>query len=316
MHGGDGEAFGHGHSMSVSADRRWLGAAAALIVLFMAVEVVVGLAAGSLALISDAGHMLTDAGALVLALVTMRIAAKPARGRFTYGLSRAEILSAAVNGITLLVLTVWFCYEGVRRLIDPPDVAGIPVLAAGLAAIVVNLGASWCVSRANRTSLNVAGAFAHVLNDLFAAIATTVAGAVVWLTGFARADAIAAFVVAVLMAKAGWGLVRDSGRVFLEAAPRGVDPDVLGRAVADVSDVVEVHDLHVWQITPGDTALSAHVLVRAGSDCHAVRERVESAISSGWGIGHLTLQVDHAAAEGVRRGEHCAEPHGAVHRGS
>lgn len=305
-----GSAAEHVHGVTVGTDRRWLLAAAALIVSFMAVEVIVGLLAGSLALISDAGHMLTDAAALVLALVAMRVAARPAGGRFTYGFSRAEILSAAANGITLLLLTAWFCYEGVRRLIDPPAVAGATVLATGLAAILVNLGATWLLGRANRSSLNVEGAFAHIVNDLFAAIATSVSGLVVWLTGFARADAIAAFVIAALMARAGWVLVRDSGRIFLEAAPAGVDPDDLGGRLAGLTGVIEVHDLHVWQITSGAPALSAHVLVRPGVDCHTVRDNVEAAIRDGWGIDHLTLQVDHA-----RTGhDHCAQSHGTVHR--
>ena len=223
-----GHGHGHGHAVGRSADRRWLAAALALIVAFMAVEFVVGLVAGSLALISDAAHMLTDAAAIALALVAIRLAARPAKGGYTYGLRRAEILSAQANGITLLLLAAWFCYEGVRRLIDPPAVEGGLVLVTALVGIVVNVAATWCVSRADRTSLNVEGAFQHILNDLYAFIATAIAGLVVLTTGFARADAIAALVVAGLMIKAGWALLRESGRIFLEAAPRGVDPDRIG----------------------------------------------------------------------------------------
>ncbi len=304
---------GHGHA-GPDTDRRWLRAALALIVGFMAVELVVGLIAGSLALISDAGHMLTDAAAIALALVAIRLAARPASGGYTYGLKRAEILSAQANGITLLLLAAWFVYEGVRRLLDPPPVEGGLVLVTALVGIAVNLAATGCLSRANRTSLNVEGAFQHILNDLFAFVATAVAGLVVLLTGFTRADALAALVVAALMVKAGWGLIREANRVFLEAAPRGIDPDALGARLAAVDGVVELHDLHVWEITSGEPALSAHVLVEPGTDCHAVRTAIERVLR-GDEIGHTTLQVDHTGAQAPAAVDvHCEQAHGPVHR--
>ena len=178
--------------------------------------------------------MLTDAVSIVLALIAIRLAARPARGGYTYGLKRAEILSAQANGITLLLLSAYFIFEGVRRLFDPGEVEGLLVFVTALVGIVVNVAATWCISRANRSSLNVEGAYQHILNDLYAFIATAIAGAVVWLTGFARADAIAALIVAALMIKAGWGLVRASGRIFLEAAPKSVDPEAVGAELAAV----------------------------------------------------------------------------------
>ncbi|MGH3437197.1 MAG: cation diffusion facilitator family transporter [Sciscionella sp.] len=300
----------------MGADCRWLTAALALIVAFMLVELIVGVLAGSLALISDAGHMLTDAASIGLALVTIRLAARPARGRFTFGLKRVEILSAQANGITLLLLAVWFCYEGVCRLISVTKVAGEPVLITGLAGIVVNLAAVWLLSKANRRSLNIEGAFQHILNDLFAFMATAIAGALVWATGFVRADAIAALLVASLMTRAGWRLVRDSGRIFLEAAPAGTDPDAIGAEMAALAAVVEVHDLHLWQITSGQPALSAHVLVRQGAACHDVRLRLQQELRENHGVEHVTLQVDHApvGGGGDRAEEHCATSHGPVHR--
>ncbi|WP_326579427.1 cation diffusion facilitator family transporter [Actinacidiphila glaucinigra] len=320
-----GHGHGHAHGVAENADRRWLGLALCLIAGFMAVEVVVGLLVGSLALLSDAAHMLTDAASIVLALVAMRLAARPARGGFTYGLKRAEILSAQANGITLLLLAAWLAYEAVRRLVSPPDVAGGPVLVTALAGVVVNIGAAWCLSRANRTSLNVEGAFQHVLNDLYAFIGTAVAGLVVLLTGFVRADAIATLVVVGLMLKAGCGLVRDSGRIFLEAAPAGLDPDEVGDRLAAHAAVTEVHDLHIWTITSGQPALSAHVLVEPGGDCHAVRRDLEHLLGADYGLTHTTLQVDHAPAELLTvgatpagaagaAGGHCGEAHGPVHR--
>ncbi|WP_327113290.1 cation diffusion facilitator family transporter [Nocardia sp. NBC_01730] len=315
----------HGHGVSVDADRRWLTVALVLIGGFMVVEVVVGLLANSLALLSDAAHMLTDAASIVLALGAIRLAARPARGKYTYGYKRAEILSAQANGITLLVLAGWLTYEAVRRLLEPPEVTGGLVVVTALVGIVVNIAATWAISKANRSSLNVEGAFQHVLNDLYGFIATAVAGLVVLFTGFARADAIATLIVVALMVKAGLGLVRESGRIFLEAAPAGVDPDVLGHRLVEIDGVDEVHDLHVWQITSGDIALSAHVLVRAGADCHGLRQRIERLLDHDYDITHTTLQVDHShvidaapAADPQRLlpvlDDHCDDAHGPVHR--
>ncbi|GGN07672.1 cation diffusion facilitator family transporter [Streptomyces fuscichromogenes] len=323
---GSGHA-GHSHGVSPDADRRWLAIALTLITGFMAVEVVVGIVAGSLALISDAAHMLTDAASIVLALIAMRLAARPAKGGFTYGLKRAEILSAQANGLTLLLLGAWLAYEAVRRLVSPPEVEGGLMLATALVGIVVNVAATWCLSRANRSSLNVEGAYQHILNDLFAFIGTAIAALIVVLTGFARADAIATLVVVALMVKAGYGLLRESGRIFLEAAPAHVDPDALGDKLVAEPKVVEVHDLHVWQITSGQAALSAHILVEPGGDCHAVRRDLEELLRHDHGITHTTLQVDHASAavlQGAQPGDrdllpldddgHCEESHGPVHR--
>ncbi|GHK05723.1 cation diffusion facilitator family transporter [Streptomyces sp. NPDC003753] len=322
---GAGDRSGHSHGVSADADRRWLGLALGLIAVFMAAEVAVGIVAGSLALISDAAHMLTDAASIVLALIVMRLAARPARGGFTYGLKRAEILSAQANGLTLFLLGAWLAYEAVRRLIAPPRVEGGLMLATALTGIVVNVAATYCISKANRTSLNVEGAYQHVLNDLFAFIGTAIAALVVVLTGFERADPIATLVVVALMVKAAYGLLRDSGRIFLEAAPADVDPDALGDRLVARPDVVEVHDLHVWQITSGQAALSAHVLVEPGGDCHAVRRDLEEVLRHDYRITHTTLQVDHApeqvlqvALPGDRStaddAAHCDAPHGPVHR--
>jgi len=307
---GKGHGHGHDHGAAVTADtdRRYLVWALALILGFMAVEVAIGLLAGSLALISDAGHMLTDAFSLVLAIVAMRLAARPAHGRWTYGFKRAEILSAQANGITLLVLVGIFGYEAVIRLINPPTVDGALVTFTALAGIAVNAAAALCISRANRTSLNVEGAFQHILNDAWAFLATAVSGVIVMATGFDRADALASLVVAALMAKAGYGLVRESWKIFLEAAPEGVDPVALVARLKEFDGVVQVHDLHVWTITSGFPALSAHVLVDPGGDCHAVRIGLEELLRHEYDIDHTTLQVEHAAAEILTIGLRAPEP--------
>lgn len=330
-----GHAHGHGHGghshshgVAADADRRWLTSALVLIVAFMAVEVVIGYAAHSLALISDAAHMLTDAASIVLALVAMRLAARPARGGYTYGLKRAEILSAQANGVALLVLSLWLGFESVQRLVNPPPVHGALVLVTALVGIVVNLAAAWCMSKANRSSLNVEGAFQHVLTDLYAFIATAVAGLIMLTTSFVRADAIASLIVVLLMLRAGIGLVRDSARIFLEAAPAGVDPNALADRLVESEQVEEIHDLHVWEITSGQPALSAHILVAPGGDCHAVRRDLQRRLREEYAITHATLQVDHigedddqallqitdAGAAPSTIPDHCADSHGPIHR--
>ena len=275
-----------------TSDGRRLGLALVLILGFMAVEVVVGILASSLALLSDAAHMLTDAGAIALALAATRLSGRPAAGRFTFGLKRAEILSAQVNGVTLVALATVIIVEGIRRLIEPPDVEGTAVLVVALAGIVVNLAAAWVLGGAERRSLNVEGAFQHVLTDLYAFIATAIAGGVILATGFGAADGIAALFVAALMLRSGWGLLRESGRVLLEAAPRGLDPEEIGRALAAEPHVVEVHDLHVWEVTSGMPSLSAHVTVGAGCDTQSHRRQLARLLREGFGIEHTTLQVE------------------------
>ena len=289
------EHRGHAHGVSADADSRKLGIALGLILGFMLIEVVAGLAASSLALLSDAGHMLTDAAAIGFSLIAIRLAARPARGVMTYGLRRVEILSAQANGVTLLVLALLILFEGIRRLIDPPGVQGGIVLVVALVGVAFNLVATWVLASANRTSLNVEGSFQHILTDLYAFIATAIAGAVVLWTGWLRADALASLLVAALMLRAAHGLLRDSGRIFLEAAPSGLDPDEIGRALVAQSCVTEVHDLHVWEISSGFPALTAHVLVSPDCDCHATRRRLAEVLDERFGIGHTTLQVDHAA---------------------
>ncbi|MFD9075063.1 cation diffusion facilitator family transporter [Streptomyces lasiicapitis] len=325
-----GSHGGHSHGVSADADRRWLSLALVLIGVFISVETAIAFVSGSLALLSDAVHMLTDAFSIILALVAMRLAARPAKGTYTFGLKRVEILSAQANGLTLLLAAVWLGYEAVVRLLHPPEVTGWMVLATALTGVAVNLAAAWCLSKANRASLNVEGAYQHILNDLYAFIGTAVAGVVVMTTGFARADTIATLFVVVLMVKAGCGLLRDSGRILLEAAPAGLDPDAIGDRLATAPHVAEVHDLHIWTITSGEPALSAHVLVHPGGDCHAVRRDLDTLLAETYGLTHTTLQIDHedpegttdhvphpaavSAPAGAGAAPHCANGHGPTHR--
>ncbi|MDO8186115.1 cation diffusion facilitator family transporter [Conexibacter sp. JD483] len=290
----NGHSHGHGHAHgSGVTDARALKTALTLILAFMCVEVTVGVIASSLALLSDAAHMLTDAAALALSLLALRIARRPARGSMTYGFGRVEILSAQANGVTLLLLGSWITFEAIRRLVDPPEVEGGLVLAVAVLGIFVNLAATWVLARANRESLNVEGSFQHILTDLYAFIATAIAGAVILLTGFERADPIASLLVAGSMFIAGYGLVKASARVFLEAAPEGFDPEQIGMTLARHEGVVEVHDLHVWEVTSGFPALSAHVVAKKGLDLHELRLALAAELDEQFGLHHTTLQLDH-----------------------
>jgi cobalt-zinc-cadmium efflux system protein len=287
----------HHDPTSRDADRRSLRNALALIALFMVAEVVAGLIASSLALVSDAAHMLTDVAALAVALVATRLATRPAGGSLTYGLGRAEILSAQFNGATLLVLAALIIYGAINRLISPPHPAGLVMIVVATVGVAVNLRAAKILAGpGRRRNLNVEGSYRHVLNDLYGFVATAIAGVAILAAGWRRADAIASLLIAALMLYAAYGLLKSSWRVFLEAAPAGLDPDQIGRALAEQPGVVEVHDLHVWEVTSDFPALSAHVIAGAGDDCHAIRRALERLLDERFGVRHTTLQVDHQTA--------------------
>jgi cobalt-zinc-cadmium efflux system protein len=296
-HGGGSHA-GHAHAtVTADTDTRKLAIALGLILGFMAFEVIVGIIVQSLALLADAAHMLTDAGALAVSLIVIRLVARPASGDMTYGLKRTEILSAQANGFTLLVLAGLILYEGIRRLITPPPAGGTAMLVVALVGIGVNVAATWQLSKANRESMNIEGSFQHILTDLIAFIATAIAGIVIITTGWVRADAIAALFVAAIMLRAAYGLLRDSGRVLLEAAPEGMSVEEIGQAIASHPHVDSVHDLHVWEVSSGFPSLSAHVLVHPGDDCHTIRRELEADLRERFSIDHTTLQVDHSSAD-------------------
>lgn len=273
--------------------------------LLLAAEIVAGIVGHSLALLADAGHLLTDAAALAFALVASTMAARPAAGRWTYGYSRLEILAAQANGITLGLLALWVIWSAVHRLVDPQDVRGGLVLVVALGGVAVSIAVSAVLARASRESLNVRGAFLHVLTDVAAFGATALAGGLILVTGWDRFDPIASLAVAVLMLWSSAQLLRESTVIFLEGAPSDADPDAIGRALVSEQDVVEIHDLHVWTVTSGFPALSAHVLVTPGADCHAARRRLERILSERFGLTHTTLQVEHAepASATVELGE-------------
>ena len=288
---------GHSHVHAGEQDRGRLRIALALILALMIAELTAGIVARSLALLSDSAHMLTDAGALALALFALRLAARPAAGALTFGLRRVEILSAQANGLTLLILAALIAYEAVRRLLDPPHVHAGLILVVALAGALVNLVAVGVLSGAGRESLNVEGSFQHILTDLFGFVGTAIAAGVILLSGFQRADPIISLLIAALMTRSGYALVKASARIFLEAAPQQLDPQEIGHELARQPGVIEVHDLHVWEVTSGFPALSAHVLVGADCNCHRARRGMEEMLHERFRVDHTTLQVDHEGGE-------------------
>jgi cobalt-zinc-cadmium efflux system protein len=284
----------HGHDHR-SADQRALAIALALIGGLLVAELVFGIVASSLALLADAGHMLTDAAALALALVAAWLAGRPARGSWTFGFRRIEIIAALANGITLALVGIWIVFEAIRRLVDPPDVAGGYVVVVAVAGIAVNLVAALVLAGPSHHSLNVRGAFLHVATDLAAFAGTAIAGGLILATGWDRFDPIASLVVAALIFWSAGSLVRSSSRILMEAAPGDAAPAEVAQAMLAVPGVVEVHDLHVWTVGSDFPALSAHVLVASGGDCHEARRALAAMLAERFDLRHTTLQVEHAA---------------------
>ena len=289
----------HEHDHARVDSRRALAIALALTAGYTVVEVVGGIAAGSLALLADAVHMLSDNVAIALALVAVWLAAKPATPERTYGYKRAEVLAALANGVLLVALAIWIFVEAIMRLRDPGDPLGGWMLAIALLGLAVNLASGAVLARARRGSINVEAALRHVFADVLGSIGVAVAAVVILTTGWDQADPVVSLLIGVLVLASAWSILRDSTEILLESTPRGLDVDALGRRLAGAPGVVEVHDLHVWTITSGFTALSAHVLVRPGEDCHGRRRELERMVHDEFAIEHTTLQVDHAADGGL-----------------
>jgi cobalt-zinc-cadmium efflux system protein len=289
----------HGHDHRADAGRGPLAVALALILGLLAAEIVFGLIAGSLALLADAGHMLTDAAALGLALGAASVAHRPPSGRWTFGFGRVGVLAAQINGATLALVGAWILFESIKRLIDPTEVKGGIVLVVALAGVAVNIVATLVLARGSRESLNVRGAFLHLVTDLAAFAGTALAGLLILLTGVDRLDPVASLFVAALIFWSSWQLLRESGRIFLDVSPAGIDPDAVGRAIAEQPGVVEAHDLHIWSLDDRMPALSAHVTCARDVDCHRTRMEIERMLHERSGLEHTTLQVDHARRPGL-----------------
>jgi len=277
--------------------RRALTLTLGLTAVFTIVEIVGGLLTDSLALLADAGHMLSDDLSLGLALLAVWLATRPPSPRRTFGLQRAEILAALFNGITLVAISIWIFVEAINRFQDPPDVVGGWMLVIAVAGLGVNVAAALILHRAGTESLNVSAAFRHVLADLAGSVGVIVAALVIVITGWEYADPIVSVLIGLLVLGSSWSILRDAGAILLEASPRGLDVSEVGTAMASVPGVVEVHDLHVWTITSGFPALAAHVTVGRDADCHAKRRELETLLADRFGLDHTTIQVDHEGGE-------------------
>jgi cobalt-zinc-cadmium efflux system protein len=297
MHGPDGHAHSHRIELDRAGAKRALKLVLALTTVFLVAEVVGGLIAGSLALLADAGHMLSDSLSLGIALFAVWLAARPGGPSRTFGYRRAEILAALVNGVTLVAISIWIFIEAGRRLGDPPDVEAGLMLGIAIAGMAANLAAAGILRRHAIENLNVSAAMRHVLADLLGSAGVVLAALVIIATGWEYADPLISVGIGLLILASSWGILRDSTRILLEASPTGMEVEQVGRAMAEMPGIREVHDLHVWTITSGFPALSAHVLVDRDADCHAARRELELMLHERFGLDHTTLQVDHVGGD-------------------
>ncbi len=285
-----------GHS--AAGDRRALTVALVLLIAFMVFEVGAAVASNSVVLLADAGHMLVDVGAIAGSLVAIRLAARPETGSHTYGLKRAEILAAAANGVTLLIVSALVTYDAVSRLLHPAPVDGVVLIVVAAVGVAVNFAATLTMARANRQSLNVEGAYRHILTDLYGFAGTLIAGVVIVVWGFDRADSIASLVVVLLMVRAAVVLLRPALHILLEATPEGIDLQEVRRHLLELPEVTSVHDLHAWTLTSSLPILTAHVVVTeecfTSGEAGRVLDHLQDCLSGHFDVAHSTLQFESA----------------------
>lgn len=287
---------GHGHGHSPESDRKRLGIALAVTVVAAVLGAVGAVLTGSLALLADLGHLLTDAGALVAALVASVLAARPASTRRTYGLGRVEVLVAGLNGIALIAVVAWVAYEGVNRLFEPAEVPGLPLLIIGVLGLIGNVVSLLVLSGGDRQNMNMRGAALHVLGDALGSVGVLVAAVVLLTTGWPYADTVASLFIVALIVPRTIGLLREVGHVLLEGVPRHIDVDEVQDALRGVPGVKDVHDLHVWAINDRKPTVSAHVVVDEGGHGRcgegSVLDRAGHMLRERFGLSHSTLQVE------------------------
>ena len=260
-------------------------------------EAIGGVLTGSLALLADAGHVLSDAGSIVLALIAARLAAMPAAGQRTFGYQRSEVLAALVNGLLLVVVSVAVAIAAIGRFSDPPEIDGWGVLALGVLGLAGNVAATIVLARGQREDINLEGVLRHSAADALGSIGVVIAGAVVLLGGSPVVDPVVGLLIAVLILASSWRLIKEPVDVLMEAAPAGVDVDGIGAAICTEEGVRSVHDLHVWTVTAGFGAIAAHVVVAQGADRDLIRRRLELTLREGYGIEHTTLQMEEEASQ-------------------
>lgn len=284
-------SHGHDQGSHRGANRRRLGIVLGLVLLYMAAEVIGGLLTNSLALLSDAGHMLSDAASLGLALFALRIAERPPTPERTFGYHRTEILAALANGATLVAIAIYIVVEAWQRFASPEPVQGGGMMAIATGGLLVNLLGMWVLHRGRSDSLNIRGAWLHVLSDTLGSVQAMAAGALIWAFGWSWTDPVAAVLIAVLVVWSAWSLLRDSLNVLMEGTPRHIDATEVGEVLAEIEGVVGVHDLHVWTITSGFESLSAHVRVE-GEDRARILREIRETVRERFGIEHSTVQLE------------------------
>ncbi|HEY0277954.1 MAG TPA: cation diffusion facilitator family transporter [Solirubrobacterales bacterium] len=312
MSGHDHSEGGHGHSHGFGAhalearredSRRRLEVVLAINLVLLVAEAVGGFVTGSLAVLADAGHVLSDVGAIVLALIAARLAARPASSRRTFGYQRSEVLAALANGLTLVAVSVFIGIEAIGRLSHPPGIEGGGVLALGIAGLIGNAVATWWLARGEREDINLEGVLRHSFADALGSLGVVVAGAWVLLGGSDIVDPIVGLLISVLVLFSSWRLIKEPFDVLMEAAPADLDVDGMGAAICRVQGVRSVHDLHVWTVTAGFPALSAHVVVVRGADRDLILRQLEVELGETFGIEHTTLQIEEEAGSGLLRVE-------------
>jgi cobalt-zinc-cadmium efflux system protein len=280
---------------AAASTRRALEVALGLNAALVVAEVVGGVAFGSLALLADAGHALSDVGALALALLALRLAARPVSTSHSYGLQRAELLAALANGVTLVVTAGWVTVEAVRRLGDPPAVEGGGVLAIALVSLAINLGSAWRLHRVGGEDVNVRAALLHLLADALGSVGAVVAAIAVLVAGAAWVDPLVSLLIAALIVASVWGLLRDVVHVLLEGTPRNLDPEAIAAALHAEPRVDRIHHLHVWQLSSGSVALSAHVVAARVATLHEAQllgDNLKGLLAERFGIDHATLELE------------------------
>ena len=290
-----GHSHGHGHTHGIAdraGQRRRLAITCALAASYLVAEVIGGLWTGSLALLADAGHMLSDVAALALSLFALWLSERPAPAARTFGYRRIEILAALANGVALVVVAIFIVVEAFERLEAPTPVLGVPMLGIAAGGLVINLIGLWTLHGGKDESLNMRGAWLHVLSDALGSVGAMIAGFLIWQFGWLIADPIASVIIAGLVLHASWALLRETVDVLLEAAPASLDVGELERTLVAVPGVAAVHDLHVWTITSGMTSLSCHVGSDGTLDHHRVLTAMQELLRERYAIHHVTIQVE------------------------
>lgn len=297
MGAGHSHSHSHNHSHGSSRNRKRLALTLGLAAAYMVAEAVGGWLTGSLALLADSGHMLSDVGALGLSLFAMWMAQRPPTPKRTYGYHRLEILAALANGATLVAISILVLIEAFQRFQKPPEVDAPVMMGIAAGGLLVNLVGLWILHEGRSESLNVHGAWLHVLTDALGSVQAIAASAVIWAFGWQWADPVASVLIALLVIYSSWSLLKDATGVLMESAPSHINVDEVRDAMAGIRGVIEVHDLHVWTITSGMESLSAHVVVEDGCyDCDVLTE-IRSTLHDRFGIDHMTVQMETEAFE-------------------